>query len=89
MYVMSECDVPSLQVRDLPLATYQKLVEAAKREHRSISQQAIVLLDQALRLSNPAERRQIILDQLSVKPILTPGATITPPEEWIRQDRDR
>ncbi len=81
--------MPSLQVRDLPLSTYQKLVEAAKREHRSISQQAIVLLDQALRLSNPAGQRQMVLDQLTSEPILFPGAQLTPPEDWIRQDRDR
>ena len=40
--------MPALQIRDLPEATYRKLVERARREHRSLSQQATVLLERAL-----------------------------------------
>ncbi|HQU71848.1 MAG TPA: argininosuccinate lyase, partial [Calditrichia bacterium] len=37
--------MPSLQVRDLPDHLYQKLKDMAAAEHRSISQQAIVMLE--------------------------------------------
>ena len=40
--------MPSLQVRDLPKPIYDKLKALAERERRSMAQQVVVLLEQAL-----------------------------------------
>ncbi len=37
--------MPALQVRDFPEELYEQLKEAARREHRSIAQQTIHLVD--------------------------------------------
>jgi plasmid stability protein len=41
--------MPALQVRDLPQDIYDDLKAQAEREHRSLSQQTVVLLQAALR----------------------------------------
>ena len=48
----------SLQVRDLPLHIYKKLVQGAKQEHRSLAQQAIALLAKGLGLEESPQRRR-------------------------------
>ena len=40
--------MPALQVRDFPEELYEKLRQDAQREHRSISQQAIVAVSEYL-----------------------------------------
>ncbi|MEM6628831.1 MAG: hypothetical protein AAF694_04125 [Bacteroidota bacterium] len=57
--------MPSLQVRNVPEALYQALKAAAKRERRSINQQAIVALEKGL--EDQAElnlHRKKILDKI-------------------------
>ena len=82
--------MPILQVRDLPNTIYQKLVQEAKREHRSLSQQAIVTLSRALNISLSAKdrRAQVIKSindfhqQFSFEPKNDPA-------QMIREDRKR
>lgn len=82
--------VPTLQVRNLPQNLYDRIVEAAKREHRSITQQTIVLLSQALGEDlDPREQRRRLLDELDRNPIAPGVKLVPPPEVLIREDRDR
>ena len=57
--------MPSIQVRDLPEQIYRKLQINAKKNHRSLSQQAIVTLKKGLGVeTNSKERRRILVDQI-------------------------
>lgn len=51
--------MPSLQIRKLPEALYEALKEAANREHRSLSQQAIVALAKGLEYPFLGKERRI------------------------------
>jgi len=82
--------MPILQVRDVPNTIYQKLAQQARKEHRSLSQQAIVELARALNISLSAKDRRYqiiqsvhdIHEQLSFEPKKNP-------DELIREDRQR
>jgi len=82
--------MPSLQVRDLPEAIYRKLADRAQREHRTLSQQATVLLEKALETSpSPRERRQRLLKELRERPLIESWEGLVPPETLVREDRER
>ena len=82
--------MPILQVRDLPDSIYQKLDQQARKEHRSLSQQAIVELAKALDISLSAkDRRAQLIDKIHQ---LHHNLSFQPqnePVELIREDRDR
>lgn len=76
----------SLQIRDLPEDLYRSIKLAAEREHRSLSQQAVVELRRAYGQPDPLARRALV-DRLRGAPSrLEPGAP--QPEDLIREDRD-
>lgn len=81
--------MPLLQVRDVPDDVYKKLAERAKQEHRSIPQQAIVLLRDSLEQKNNAkEKRQATLDRIqATTKSMAPSAP--DPAQMIRNDRER
>ena len=82
--------MPSLQIRDLPPQVYRKLREAADREHRTLSQQATVLLARALKSHPDArEKRRILLEQLAQQPLVADLERLVPPEQLVREDRER
>ncbi|MBL8227436.1 MAG: hypothetical protein JNL98_03125 [Bryobacterales bacterium] len=82
--------MPTLQVRDLPEDLYLKLTEAANREHRSLAQQAIALLAQALRTTpSPRERRNALLDQIAASGFRKKLPRDQSPQKLIREDRNR
>lgn len=74
----------------MPPEVYEKLAETAEREHRSLAQQAVVLLSRALGLGqSPKQRRGRVLDKMAKAAVqldFPPGAT---PEDLIREDRER
>jgi plasmid stability protein len=78
----------SLQVRNLSTALHQKLLAAAKREHRSLPQQAVVLLAEALDVSllNKENRQQLLADIHSDAKRLK-KFNVSDPTDLIRQDR--
>ena len=81
--------MPSLQIRDCPELLHQLLQLRARRHHRSLSQQALVDLQQACG-GDPRERRQHALNALQAMAQQLPPRPFDPsPEELIRQDRDR
>jgi len=82
--------MPSIQVRDLPEQIYRKLQINAKKDHRSLSQQAIVTLKKGLGIDeNPKERRRMLVDQILSRRVLIDSDKLDDPTNLIRKDRDR
>lgn len=77
----------TLQVRDLPQELYNKLDYLAKKEHRSLAQETIVLLKEGVdkRFDNKNKRKKVIdsFTGLGINTINLPT-----PDELIREDRD-
>ncbi len=84
------CVMPSIQVRDLPEQIYRKLQINAKKDHRSLSQQAIVTLKKGLGIdSNFKERRRELVDHILSRRISFDIAHLENPVNLIREDRER
>ncbi|MDQ7051683.1 MAG: hypothetical protein Q9P14_01815 [candidate division KSB1 bacterium] len=82
--------MPSLQVRDLPEAIYQMLKQQARRERRTIAQQAIAILAREVKAPLDAKkRRREILDLLQTKAKALEAYKLTDPVRVIREDRNR
>jgi len=78
----------SLQIRKLPEPLYQKLKAVAKREHRSVPQQTIVLLTEALDVSLVVkENRQQVLAAIKRDAKRLKKFDVSDPADLIRQDR--
>ncbi|MCL2558770.1 MAG: hypothetical protein FWE09_09860 [Treponema sp.] len=86
--------MPLLQVRDFPAELYEKISRAAAAENRSVPQQTIVLLKNALAAgAEPRTRRQAALREINgfnVGGFKAEGSGAFPdPARMIREDRDR
>ena len=82
--------MPSIQVRDLPEQIYNKIKNNAQKEHRSLSQQAIVTLKKGLGIDeNHKERRRILVDQIMSRRVAFDITKLENPVNLIREDRDR
>ena len=81
----------SLQIRKLPENIYFLLKQKAEAEHRSIAQEAIVLLAKGLDTSiAPKERRARLLQNIEEEAELTSGTVAKlDPVDLIREDRRR
>ena len=81
----------SLQIRKLPENIYSVLKQRAEAEHRSIAQEAIVLLAKGLDTStSPKERRIRLLQKIEEEAELNSGTVAKlDPVELIREDRRR
>ena len=80
--------MPTLQVRDLPKDIYISLKMAANKENRSIAQQTIILLKEALGLhKNNKLKRQALLEKISQKDY--PSSDDIDTVILIREDRER
>ncbi|MBN1221079.1 MAG: hypothetical protein JXM69_19310 [Anaerolineae bacterium] len=78
----------SLQVRKLPEPLHRKLVEMAQQSHRSIPQQAIVLLAEGLKVSlSYKQKRQEVLATIKTDAKRLKKFDVSDPVELIRQDR--
>ncbi|HEX4498067.1 MAG TPA: hypothetical protein VIE43_20490 [Thermoanaerobaculia bacterium] len=81
--------MPSLQIRDLPEDVYEALAFRAQAEHRSLAQQAIVELRRIPELT-ARERRLGLLTKLKNRMEAEPSRRLSPPpEDLIREDRER
>ncbi len=82
--------MPLLQIRKLPENIYNALKRAAKREHRSLSQQAIITLARGLNEPvNNTDRRKLILNKIKEENHLWRQWKDIDIAAWIREDRDR
>jgi len=78
--------MPSLQIRQLPDDLYQRLALRAEREHRSLAQQALVDLRNALEAESGARRRDLLG---RIRREAGKAQKIAAPEDLIREDRER
>lgn len=80
--------MPTLQVRDLPEDIYLQLNYLAEKEHRSITQEAIVLLKEGIdsKIGNK-DRRRKVLERISA--LKLNGEDFPDPVALIREDRER
>ncbi|VGO17805.1 hypothetical protein PDESU_06407 [Pontiella desulfatans] len=80
--------MPSLQVREMPAVLYGTLQEHAKREHRSLAQQAVVTLARGMELTvDPRERRQALLAR--IKEAHLPALELPDAADMVKEDRAR
>ena len=79
----------SLQVRDLPDHIYQKIVERATAERRSISQETIILLEKALESTEKTRYRIQLLDQILKETSEEHYPLLPDPVSLIREERDK
>jgi len=80
--------MPSLQVRDLPEDIYLQLNYLAKKEHRSLAQETVVLLKESIesRLGNQERRKKILA---KIRELNIDGRKFPDPVQSIREDRER
>lgn len=80
--------IPSLQVRDLPEEIYHQISYLAAKDHRSLTQETIVLLKESIdsRMANIQRRKRVLesFTGLGLKEKNLPD-----PVELIREDRQR
>lgn len=74
-----------IQIRDIPDATYERIVQLATRERRSIAQQTLTILIKGLEafLDEKGKRRH------AVAQAFTPSVALSDPAELVRKDRER
>jgi plasmid stability protein len=81
--------MPTLQIRDLPQHVYQALAVRARRNRRSLAQQAIVDLARFEEV-NAHGRRLAVLTELRRRLEQGDGAlTGRAPADLVREDRER
>ena len=91
IFTPKEHFIASLQGRELPENIYSLLKRRAESEHRSLAQEAIVLLAKGLDTSiAPKERLTKLLQKIEEESELNRGTTAKlDPVELIREDRRR
>jgi hypothetical protein len=81
--------MPLLQVRDFPDDIYAELSYVARKEHRSIAQQTIVLIQKGLgRTETNRERRKRVLEEIAAMDV-PEAAKAVDVVRLIREDHER
>lgn len=79
----------SLQIRDMPEDLYESLRLQAEKDHRSLAQQAIILLSDALKAAGrDSSRRLEALKKIQSNKVVPKSKDISI-AELIREDRER
>jgi len=82
--------MPMLQIRHIPEHLHRQLKSRACRDHRSLSQEAVVLLEKGLAVTeDPMTRRKRLLRVIEEKPVAADGKVLPDPVQLIREDRSR
>jgi hypothetical protein len=87
--VSSEVVVPSLQIRELREALYRMLSLKARRERRSLAQQAVIELERLSEMEAGARRQQALQ---TLREQIEAGGEVPvsrPPVDVVREDRER
>lgn len=81
----------TLQIRQMPQPLYEQLVQRATQFHRSLTQQAIADLSQALGSDVKAQRLATLRKIRAAHASQTTATAIDPQmlTAWLREDRDR
>ncbi len=82
--------MPSLQVRNVPEHIYKKIVHLAELERRSIAQETLSLLENALGIdSSYKKQREKLIDCILKENKNNYSDKPVDPVELIREDRER
>ena len=82
--------MPTLYIRELPENIYNELVDLAKREHRSITQQTIEILEKGLKIPKDRhEHKQRIISRTKKIANQIKKYNLTDPSKLIREERDK
>ncbi len=82
--------MPSLQVSELPENIYNLLQKKARKEHRSLSQEAVMTLAKGLQTSlSHKERRKKLIEEIVTHPAFGEDDALPDPVELLREDRNR
>jgi hypothetical protein len=89
--MQNTCIMPTLQIRDVPQELYDRLVESAEINRRSLTQQAIVLLEEATDndLNKKKQRKMEALERIKALRPHFSGISTEDIVASIREDRDR
>ncbi len=80
----------ALQIRELPEIVTAQLGNLAARERRSISQQALILIEEALGSSAYGiSERRALLEAIRRDPVKIDFDKVPTPEDLIAEDRNR
>lgn len=78
-----------LQVRDFPANMYELLANVAAEQNRSISQQTITIMQQALNCENTAKSRRLAALNRTADMHITLAPNAPSPADLVREDRER
>ena len=81
----------TLQIRDVPEGVYRLLRQRATEQRRSLTQEAVIVLEAGLAVGDHderIERRRRVLAMSASNPIGLP-ANVSDPIELVRHDRER
>lgn len=82
--------MPTLQIRNLPQELFDKLKASALESKRSMTQEAILLLQRSLETGIEDRKDKVTkLQALNEKLEKPEGAKMEEIIRWIREDRDR
>lgn len=81
--------MPELQIKDIPQELYNKLADSAEMNKRSLTQQAIILLEEALDVDLKKMNKKDALQRIRALQPYFKGVSIEDVVESIREDRDR
>ncbi len=79
----------AVQIREFPQPLYDLLSLKAQQHHRSLTQQTIAELEQALQPEVHGVRRLLVLHKLRMQAPSKPIMLGDQLERWQREDRDR
>lgn len=79
--------MPTLQIRDFPEELHDKLKQLAKEDNRSISQKALLLLQDAIAHEEKLNTRERVLKRL--EKYNRNLDHLPDPVQMVREDRDR
>lgn len=94
--------MPALQVRDFPEDLHDQLKERARRDHRSVSQEVTIAIDEFLaqhpnghetfryvpKNDDIAERHRRVFAEIDALPIIEVPDDFPTPEQIVREMRD-
>lgn len=89
--MQNTCIMRTLQIRNMPQKLYDDLDRSAKESRRSLTQEAIVLLEKSLAdfdVEGAKRRRKEVVKEISRNRKLSEEEANLA-IQWIRQDRDR
>jgi hypothetical protein len=89
MMKMGENPMPSLQIRDLPRHLYEILSEKARRNRRSLAQQATIELERMAEAESRTRRLDAVAALRAAVHADGTRETSVDPVAAIREDRDR